>query len=320
MNSYNKSYLDKLAQENGFVRDNLEKVMRLVDILRYFHQNELLGKFLVLKGGTAINLTAFQMPRLSVDIDLDFSQNCSKEDMLKMREVLNSEILSYMSGEGYSLKPRSKNPHTLDSWIFGYINSGGNQDNIKIEINYSDRCHVLPMDERHISIELFGDIVINVLNPIELFASKLNALFNRVAVRDIYDIYNMVRLNLFAKDNDKELLRKSLVFYIAVGSSCRAEEVSLKFEQLNKIDELTYPQVRDYLVPVLRRTDTFDFQVAKHKVSDFLKEFLVFSDEEYQFIEHFNQRDYRPDILFKDSDIVNRIASHPMALWKCRNK
>ena len=79
MNSYNKTYLEQIAKEKGFVRDNLEKVIRLSEILRYFNQSELLRCSLVLKGGTAINLTVFQMPRLSVDIDLDFSQNCSRE-------------------------------------------------------------------------------------------------------------------------------------------------------------------------------------------------------------------------------------------------
>lgn len=82
MSSYNKTYLEQIAKEKGFVRDNLEKVIRLSEILRYFNQSELLRRSLVLKGGTAINLTVFQMPRLSVDIDLDFSQNCSREAIL----------------------------------------------------------------------------------------------------------------------------------------------------------------------------------------------------------------------------------------------
>ena len=82
MNSYNKTYLDQIAQEKGFVRDNLEKVIRLAEILRYINQSPLLQKSLVLKGGTAINLTVFRMPRLSVDIDLDFAQNCNKEKMI----------------------------------------------------------------------------------------------------------------------------------------------------------------------------------------------------------------------------------------------
>ena len=124
MNSYNKQALDIIAKEQGFIRDNLEKVMRLVEILNYFHDSPLLSKSLVLKGGTAINLTVFQMPRLSVDIDLDFSQNCSREDMIEKRQMINNEILAFMNNEGYSLKPRSKNPHTLDSWVFGYKMQG----------------------------------------------------------------------------------------------------------------------------------------------------------------------------------------------------
>ena len=31
MNLYNKHSLDSIAKEQGFIRDNLEKVMRLVD-------------------------------------------------------------------------------------------------------------------------------------------------------------------------------------------------------------------------------------------------------------------------------------------------
>ena len=33
MNSYNKQALGIIAKEQGFIRDNLEKVMRLVEIL-----------------------------------------------------------------------------------------------------------------------------------------------------------------------------------------------------------------------------------------------------------------------------------------------
>ena len=101
MNSYNKTYLDQISQEKGFVRDNLEKVIRLAEILRYINQSPLLQKSLVLKGGTAINLTVFRMPRLSVDIDLDFAQNCNREEMIDTRQKINNELKAYMSNEGY---------------------------------------------------------------------------------------------------------------------------------------------------------------------------------------------------------------------------
>lgn len=44
MNSYNKQALDILAKEQGFIRDNLEKVMRLVEILNYFHNSDSIGE------------------------------------------------------------------------------------------------------------------------------------------------------------------------------------------------------------------------------------------------------------------------------------
>lgn len=320
MSSYNKIYLEQIAKEKGFVRDNLEKVMRLSEILNYFNMSEFLHNSLVLKGGTAINLTVFQMPRLSVDIDLDFAKNCSREEMIESRKNINQEILAFMTNEGYALKPGSKSPHTLDSWVFGYTNAGGNPDNIKIEINYSDRCHVLPMEEHSISIDFLGDIKVYTLSPLELFASKINALISRAAIRDIYDVYGMIQAGLFESKEERILLRKILVFYIAVGSSCKAEEVTLNFTNFNHIENFPFSQVRAHLLPVLSRKEKFDFNKAKEQVLSFLKDLLTFSEEEINFIKHFNQREYRPNILFGDKTIIERVLNHPMALWKCRPK
>lgn len=320
MNSYSKSYLEKIAKEKGFLRDNLEKVIRLAEILRHFSLSNVLRKSLALKGGTAINLTVFQMPRLSVDIDLDFAYNCSRAEMIEARNEVNNDILAYMKSDGYALRPGSKSPHTLDSWIFSYTNSGGNPDNIKIEINYSDRCHVLPIIEQPVNIDILGDINVRVLSPIELFASKINALINRAAVRDIYDVYGMLEANLFDNIEERRLLRKTLVFYIAVGSTCKAEEVSLHFDSFKQIENLTFSQVRAQLIPVLRKSENFDFGRAKEIVIKFLHYFLVFSKEEQMFIRYFNRREYRPEILFPEREISDAIKAHPMALWKCRPK
>lgn len=55
MNSYNKNDLSQLATQTLFLRDNLEKVLRLTDVLRFIADNPKLKDCLVLKGGTAIN-------------------------------------------------------------------------------------------------------------------------------------------------------------------------------------------------------------------------------------------------------------------------
>ena len=143
MSSYSRSDLETTAKKSGFLRDNLEKVIRLSDLLRYFNKSPLLAENLALKGGTAINLTIFNLPRLSVDIDFDFTKKCKKEEMLITRELINQELLTYMFTQGYTLSPNTKNPHSLDSWAFYYQNVVGNKDNIKIEINYSMREHIL---------------------------------------------------------------------------------------------------------------------------------------------------------------------------------
>ena len=64
--------LGRMAKELGFVRDTLEKVCRLADVLKFMESDEFLSEAIALKGGTAINLTIFDLPRLSVDIDLDY--------------------------------------------------------------------------------------------------------------------------------------------------------------------------------------------------------------------------------------------------------
>ena len=142
---YNKKDLEKIESETGFIRDNLEKIFRLYDILKFLNENPLFSESLALKGGTAINLLVFDLPRLSVDIDLDFTKACSKEEMLQIRDQINKEIFNYLFSQDYALSPNTRNPHSLDSWVFYYQNAAGNKDNIKIEVNYSLRNHILPL-------------------------------------------------------------------------------------------------------------------------------------------------------------------------------
>jgi predicted nucleotidyltransferase component of viral defense system len=51
---FDKQYLAQLASETGFLRDNLEKVIRLTDILYFINNDAYLSQRLALKGGTAL--------------------------------------------------------------------------------------------------------------------------------------------------------------------------------------------------------------------------------------------------------------------------
>ena len=315
MPEWNKLLLGKQAKELGFVRDTYEKVCRLTEILKFFENDAILGNSLALKGGTAINLTIFNLPRLSVDIDLDFSENVTRNEMMATRSIINDRIEKYMKANGYLLSPKSKQYHALDSFVYEYSNSGGMKDNIKVEINYMLRCHVLKIEQRHFesSWEPAGISVLSVA-PIEIFASKIVALLNRTAPRDLYDIHNLVNFGLI-DESEEPLLRKCVVFYSAIG----AESPPFEF-QFNMIDQVTQNRIKTDLYPVLRNKDKFDLKTAQMQVKAWLASLLKLEDNEQEFLDAFRNKTYQPELLFESTEIVERIRNHPMALWKCSQK
>ena len=92
MMQFDRVMLGRMAKELGFVRDTFEKVCRLSSVLEFMNGDAFLSKTLALKGGTAINLTVFDLPRLSVDIDLDYSQQATREEMLSDRMLITERI------------------------------------------------------------------------------------------------------------------------------------------------------------------------------------------------------------------------------------
>ena len=313
MNSYNKNDIAQLAAQTHFLRDNLEKVLRLFGVLQFVSQNPKLNDCLVLKGGTAINLTVFDMPRLSVDIDLDFHNDCTRDEMLECRADINAEILAYMTSQGYQLSPSTKNPHSLDSWVFFYQNAGGNRDNIKIEVNYSMRQHIFVPQKRSINANYIHIAEVLTLEPIELFGSKIKALIERHTCRDLYDVYNLLHSDWMQRF-DLGLLRKIVVFYLAVGGS----HAPSKEYSLDAIRQIKFAQIRATLLPMLKKGDSFDFEAAKDEVVLFLNNLLQLTESEVAFIDAFNAKNYQPELLFSDFTIVNNIRNHPMAYWKTK--
>lgn len=314
MFEYTKAELAQKANEINFVRDTLEKVVRLTEILKYLNSNPLTKENLVLKGGTAINLTVFNLPRLSVDIDLDFAQNLSRDDMTRAREQIRDDIKIYMATQGYATSPQSKSYHSLDSFVFTYINLGGMNDNIKIEINYSLRAHIFVPSLREISVPgIAGNALISTLLPMELFAAKINALLGRAAARDLYDIHNMIKFGLF-DECELPLLRKCVVFYTAISQEKIPSEYDFK-----RFNAITSRRIKTDLLPVLQKGEFFDLAYVKNEVSVFLKELLVLEEDERKFLSEFKEKRYVPELIFADKGILDRIKSHPMALWKIRN-
>jgi predicted nucleotidyltransferase component of viral defense system len=71
--------LQAIANTTGFPSDNLEKVLRLRELLTEFHKHPFLRDRIALKGGTAINLFYLDLVRLSVDIDLNYIAQADRQ-------------------------------------------------------------------------------------------------------------------------------------------------------------------------------------------------------------------------------------------------
>lgn len=309
MIDFSEKNIARIVAETGFIKDNLEKVIRLADVLEFVFSSQWKNK-LVLKGGTAINLFYQKMPRLSVDIDLDYIGE-SREEMLSDKEKLWAFLSDEFARKGYILSPRSKRRFALDSAYLQYVNNPGNRDKIKIDINYMDRSHVLPIREKLVSFPYIeGEIPIKVLDPSELYGSKMSALLDRCKPRDVYDAFRLAQNDEMV---DRSLLKKSAIFYNCVGGEANIDEPVMEI-----LDGVTENDIFRELRPFLSRGDKFSRLEAIKVLKEYLGNLFALSDREKAFVSEFRNKQYRPELLFDDDETIGRIKEHPMVMWRLR--
>ena len=308
--NYSKQYINEIAQKSGFLANNTEKVIRLLDVLKFI--NEELNRIshqLILKGGTAINLIYTNLTRLSVDIDLDYVGSLEKEQTLKDRERILELLDNYMLKEGYSVSSKSRGSAILASRTYAYINAYGNRDNIKVEINFIDRIHILPIVNRKIN---YFDKEVMTKAPLEeeLFAMKICALIDRSKPRDLYDTFRLKNdfLNL-----EKDKLRKLTVFYLSLDGIFELNENIFK-----GIEAVSKDSIKKELLPVLKKSEKLNLEAIKQEVINFLQDLLVLTSDKTKYLEEFSKGTFNPSLLF-DVCSAERAAKHPMAKWRINN-
>lgn len=314
-----RDYIENISKETGFIQSTLEKVERLIRILEWMNSDEKLNKLLALKGGTAINTAVFNFPRLSVDIDLDLTENLKKEEMIKERESIHNLIVNYLKTNNYKINlEKSKNVYALDSIVAEYVDIKGNVDNIKIEINYMNRVHILETKQIKVSTDVFKDkqLIIHCIHPIEIYATKLCALLSRTTARDLYDVYTLSKYDLFDNDEKKLLRQCFMLEYIAVN------DYKLKDMKIDNIEKLKRQDIKTKLLPTLkdRNPKKSNVDEMKKAVREYLKDIIVIDDNIKEFYDKFKKGIYEPELLFEDKEIIERIKEHPMIIWKLNNK
>jgi len=292
----------------------IEKVLRLLDILdAIFTHPELKEKY-VLKGGTALNLFYFQLPRLSVDIDLNYL-GLDRETMIRDRASHETILCDLLERRGYVLK-RIPSEHAGGKWRLGYRSFTDIQQNIELDLNYMHRIPLLPVQTRN-SFGVGGQQVagVRLLDLHELAAGKFCALIARCKPRDLFDAYQLLNFSNF----DQVILRRCFVIYAAfnkVDFSAVTGMGTLKFD---------IQQFRQELL------ETLASGTVKEKPEDYLKRLcdgcnnkmsaiLPFSETEQKFLSLVNLRgEINPELLTDSEEWRSKILTHPMLQWKVFN-
>ena len=147
------------AAVTGFRSDVLEKVFHLLNLLDAFQRHPFLrGKF-VLKGGTALNLFVFNLPRLSVDIDLNYVGAENREGMLAERPKVEQAMHAVFAREGFAVR-RVPLEHAGGKWRLRYGSATGQESNLEVDVNFMFRVPLWPVitaNSRAVVYEAFFD-------------------------------------------------------------------------------------------------------------------------------------------------------------------
>lgn len=98
------------AARSGFRSEILEKVLHLLNLLDGFRSHPFLKTRFALKGGTALNLFVFDLPRLSIDIDINYIGALDRTARLAERPKCEQAIQDVCQREGMTVTPSSHRP------------------------------------------------------------------------------------------------------------------------------------------------------------------------------------------------------------------
>jgi len=188
-----------------------------------------------LKGGTAINLFMRDMPRLSVDLDLVFT------DYAPPRDEALAQINDAIRQAAERLRKRGFQTHApaADAGETKLLVRRGRIE-VKIEVNFVMRGTVQPVRRASLTPAardvLMADLDIPVVSLEDVYGGKLVAALDRQHPRDLFDV-----MQLFAHEGITPGIRRAFVVYLA--SSNRP------------VHEVLFPPLRD-----IRHDYEFNFQ------------------------------------------------------------
>lgn len=302
------------SQVTGFRPEGLEKVIQLLNLLERFNSHPFLKGRWVLKGGTALNLFLFDVPRLSVDIDLNYIGSVDRETMLAERPKIDQAVQAVCSREGMSVT-RMPTDHAGGKWRLRYDSSLSEGGNLEVDLNFMFRIPLWPIVTSDTNVGTSSAKHIPVLDLHELAAGKLAALLARHASRDLFDTHHL----LTKADLDHQKLRLGFVLY---GAMNRKDWRTVAIQDLSydprELENQLLPVIRGELLDAQKTGDWAERMIAECRQA--LDIVLPLNAEEKEFLDRIlDHGQIEPQLLTSDAEMVNRIRSHPLLQWKAVN-
>lgn len=304
------------AGTSGFALEPLEKAARLLELTDALWRHPFLADRLALKGGTALNLFVFDLPRLSVDIDLNYIGAADRATMMAERPKVEQAIQAVCGRLGLAVR-RVPSDHAGGKWRLGFSSVIGATGTLELDVNFLLRTPLWPpsvADSRAIAGVMAA--AVPVLEIHELAAGKLAALFDRAAARDLFDARNLMR----TAGLDRERLRAALLVY---GGMSRRDwrEVSLDVVRLapGEVDRTLTPVLRAGVAPERGEVPAWTARLVS-ECRELLEFLLPLRTNELEFLTRLNERgQITGGLLTDDARLQSVIELHPGLLWKALN-
>ena len=315
-----RQQLQRAASDSGFQVESLEKVWMLLRLLDMMRAHPFLAPRLVLKGGTALNLFVFDVPRLSVDIDVNYIGAPDRATMLAERPRLDAALQQVASRLGLTVK-RAPDEHAGGKWRMSYRSALGRPAILEVDVNYLLRVPLWDPVQRHareLTPELAGvpTGTIALLDDHELAAGKLAALLARGASRDLFDARQLLASQVF----DPHKLRVAFVVYGGINRvDWRTVSVESVTASVADVKRQLLPMLRHDLRPAPSEVDVWTHQLVQDTRA-LLGALLPLSETEVAFLERLNGHgQIDPSLLTADVDLRARIVASPGLRWKALN-
>ena len=303
------------AQATGFRPEILEKAIQLLNLLEAFQSHPFIEGRLALKGGTALNLFYFDVPRLSVDIDLNYVGAPDRETMLEERPKLEEAVQAVCTREGFTIR-RLPTDHAGGKWRMSYESSITQSGNLEVDLNFMFRVPlwpIIPMDSKPVGPYQASAVPIPDIH--EIAAGKIAALLARQASRDLFDVH----LLLTQQKPDSAMLRLAFVLY---GAMNRKDWRTVSINGVN----FSAQELENNLIPVLRE-DALGEQDRETWANTLVSEcqealsvVLPLAPNENGFLDRLlDHGEIDSTILTTDTALQRLIQRQPLLEWKAIN-